>query len=83
MVIYKQPLGEVIRQLSEQPMVIYEQPLNEKIRLFMRLELLVKRFQTHLVGQPSIEDTISALHLLLELYNLSARIDLKSEVLKE
>jgi cell division protein ZapD len=83
MVIYKQPLGEVIRQLSEQPMVIYEQPLNEKIRLFMRLELLVKRFQTHLMGQPSIEDTISALHLLLDLYNLSARIDLKSEVLKE
>lgn len=63
-------------------MIIYEQPLNEKIRLFLRLELLAKRFRHHLAAK-SRPDVLSALTLLLELYNLSARIDLKSDVIKE
>nr|CAA6803926.1 MAG: FIG002842: hypothetical protein [uncultured Thiotrichaceae bacterium] len=63
-------------------MIIYEQPLNEKIRLFLRLELLAKRFRHHLAAE-SRSDILSALTLLLELYNLSARIDLKSDVIKE
>ena len=63
-------------------MIIYEQPLNEKIRLFLRLELLVKRFRHHLENERRA-DTLSALTTLLELYNLSARIDLKSDVIKE
>ncbi len=63
-------------------MIVYEQPLNEKIRLFLRLELLVKRFRHHLEKERR-SDTLSALTTLLELYNLSARMDLKSDVIKE
>lgn len=63
-------------------MIVYEQPLNEKIRLFLRLELLVKRFRHHLERERR-SDTLSALTTLLELYNLSARMDLKSDVIKE
>lgn len=63
-------------------MIVYEQPLNEKIRLFLRLELLAKRFRHHLASE-SRSDILSALTLLLELYNLSSRIDLKSDVIKE
>lgn len=63
-------------------MIVYEQPLNEKIRLFLRLELLVKRFRHHL-EKDRRSDTLSALTTLLELYNLSARMDLKSDVIKE
>lgn len=82
MVIYNQPLGEEIRRLAERSMIIYEQPLNEKIRLFLRLELLMGRFRYHLAN-PRPEDTVAALQLLLDLYNLSARVDVKSEILKE
>ncbi|MEZ5534727.1 MAG: cell division protein ZapD [Thiolinea sp.] len=63
-------------------MIIYEQPFNEKVRLFLRLELLVSRFRYHLTSNKQ-PDIISALTLLLELYNLSARIDLKSDMIKE
>jgi cell division protein ZapD len=83
MAIYNQPLGEEIRQLSEYRMISYEQPLNEKIRLFMRLELLMGRFQYQIADNPKPENTVAALHLLLDLYNLSARLDVKSEILKE
>lgn len=63
-------------------MVKYEQPLNEKVRLFLRMELLVERFRYHLNSlEPA--DSIAALMVLQELYNLSSRIDLKSDVLKE
>lgn len=63
-------------------MITYEQPLNEKIRLFLRLELLVRRFNYH-TSQPDQSDTLAALHVVLELYNLAARIDLKGDVIKE
>ncbi|WMP18614.1 cell division protein ZapD [Thiothrix lacustris] len=83
MMIYAQPLNEDIRRISEPHMIGYEQPLNEKIRLFMRLELLTGRFLYHISKDPQPEDTVAALHLLLDLYNLSARLDVKSEILKE
>lgn len=84
MAIYTQPLDEGIRRISEPHMISYEQPLNEKIRLFMRLELLMKRFQYHIAStSPRPEDMAAALHLLLDLYSLSARLDVKSEILKE
>lgn len=63
-------------------MIIYEQPLLEKIRIFLRLEQLVKRFNFHIQDHPA-QSSESAIGLLLELYNLSARLDLKSEILKE
>lgn len=65
-------------------MIIYEQPLTEKIRLFLRLESLVKRYRYH-VRDPNAapEDSLAALLVLLDLYNLAARVDLKGEVIKE
>ena len=82
MAIYQQPLGETIRRISGCHMITYEQPLNEKIRLLLRLELLMGRFRYH-IANPMPEDTVVALQLLLDLYNLSARVDVKSELLKE
>lgn len=82
MVIYTEPLSDSLRRLSIGHTIRYEQPLNEKIRLLLRLELLMGRFQHHLID-PAPPNTIAALHLLLDLYNLSARVDVKSEILKE
>jgi cell division protein ZapD len=61
-------------------MAVYEQPLNEKIRLFLRLEFLIKRFQIHL-NNPTPENCHAAIMLLLELYNLSSRLDVKNALL--
>lgn len=83
MAIYNHPLDDSIRRLAEPDIISYEQPLNEEIRLFMRLELLMQRFQYHISDNPKPENMVAALHLLLELYNLSARLDIKSKILKE
>lgn len=83
MTIYKQSLGDTIRHLTEQRMIGYEQPLNEKMRLFMRMEMLMQRFQYHVSADAKPENTVAALQLLLELYNLSVRLDIKSDILKE
>ncbi|MBK8452028.1 MAG: cell division protein ZapD [Thiofilum sp.] len=65
-------------------MIIYEQPLTEKIRLFLRLEALVKRYRYHMRDPDAApEESLAALLVLLDLYNLAARVDLKSEVIKE
>jgi cell division protein ZapD len=61
-------------------MAVYEQPLNEKIRLFLRLEFLVKRFKAHL-ADPNSENCQAAIVVLLELYNLSSRLDVKNALL--
>ena len=61
-------------------MAVYEQPLNEKIRLFLRLEYLLDRFNYHL-KDPSPENSQAAVMVLLELYNLSSRLDVKNAAL--
>ena len=61
-------------------MAVYEHPLNEKIRLFSRLEFLIHRFNFYMQG-PQPENCHSALMVLLELYNLSSRLDVKSATL--
>ncbi|KAG1707527.1 Dephospho-CoA kinase [Nymphon striatum] len=61
-------------------MAVYEQPLNEKIRLFMRLGYLLNRFNYHL-KDPSPENSQAAILVLLELYNLSSRLDVKNATL--
>jgi len=61
-------------------MAVYEQPLNEKIRLFLRLEFLIKRFNIHL-DHPTPENCQAAIVVLLELYNLSSRLDVKNALL--
>ena len=61
-------------------MAVYEQPLNEKIRLFLRLEYLMQRFKAHL-NDPTPENCQAAVMVLLELYNLSSRLDVKNAIL--
>ena len=61
-------------------MAVYEHPLNEKIRLFSRLEFLIHRFNFYM-KDPQPENCHSALMVLLELYNLSSRLDVKSATL--
>lgn len=61
-------------------MAVFEQPLNEKIRLFMRLSYLMKRFNYHL-EDASPENCQAAVTILLELYDLSARLDVKNAAL--
>lgn len=61
-------------------MAVYEQPLNEKIRLFMRLSYLMKRFNHHL-EEPTQVNCQAAVMVLLELYNLSSRLDVKNAAL--
>lgn len=61
-------------------MAVYEQPLNEKIRLFMRLTFLMERFNHHL-EDPTPENCQAAIMVLLELYNLSSRLDVKNAAL--
>jgi len=61
-------------------MAAYEQPLNEKIRLFMRLTFLMQRFNHH-IQDPTQENCQEAVMVLLELYNLSSRLDVKNAAL--
>lgn len=61
-------------------MAVYEHPLNEKIRLFSRLDFLISRFNFYMQS-PEPENCHSALMILLELNNLSSRLDVKSATL--
>lgn len=61
-------------------MAVYEQPLNEKIRLFIRLTYLMKRFNHH-IKDPMPENCQEAVMVLLELYSLSSRLDVKNAAL--
>jgi cell division protein ZapD len=62
--------------------ITYEQPLNERMRTFLRLEQLMENFE-HCLARDTSWDTHSALMLLLEISNLAARVDLKSELMME
>jgi cell division protein ZapD len=62
--------------------ITFEQPLNERIRIFLRIEQLVQRFEYCLGGQTRW-DTHCALTTLLEIAELAARGDIKSELMKE
>ncbi|HIO97233.1 MAG TPA: cell division protein ZapD, partial [Leucothrix sp.] len=61
-------------------MSVYDQPLNEKMRLFMRLSHLMRRFNNHL-ETPTPENCQAAVMVLLEIYSLSSRLDVKSTTL--
>ena len=61
-------------------MAVYQQPLNEKTRLFMRLSFLIKRYNHHLEN-PTPVNCQAAIMVLLELYNLSSRLDVKNAAL--
>jgi cell division protein ZapD len=62
--------------------VVFEHPLNERIRTFLRLEHLFERI-THFLPQPDAWSTRAAVEGLLDILGITARADIKTEILKE
>lgn len=62
--------------------ITYEQPLNERIRTLMRLEFLFRQID-HTLDSESPWDSRATLASLIEVLNVFARGDLKTEVIKE
>ena len=66
-----------------QPSVtVYEQPLNERMRTFLRLDFLYQQAMYHEERADSWS-TRAAMGSLLEILAITARGDIRSEVLKE
>ncbi len=62
--------------------ITYEQPLNERLRTLLRLEELMQHFEFRL-SLDTQWDTHCALMTLMEIFQLSTRGDLKSDLMKE
>lgn len=62
--------------------ITYEFPLNERIRVFIRLEQLFQQFN-HFLGGQTVADKRAAISILLDIFTIFRRNDLKSEILKE
>lgn len=62
--------------------IVFEQPLSERVRTFMRLEFLFQQRRHHALDD-SPTGTRAALQSLLDVLSLTARSDLKSEVIKD
>ncbi len=63
-------------------LICYEQPLNERIRTLLRLEFLFHQLAHAITGQ-SEWDSRAALQALLEILEITAHNDIKSELIKE
>ena len=61
--------------------VVYEQPLNERMRTFLRLDFLYSQTMYH-EERPDQWSTRAAMSSLLEILAITARGDIRSEVLK-
>ncbi len=61
---------------------VYEHPLNERMRIFLRLSGLFARAQHHLMGTTG-HDTQCAALAVLELAEMTSRVDIKRELMKE
>ena len=62
--------------------IVFEQPLNEKCRTLLRLSHLFEQLDYHLPHDATWHAR-AALHALLDVANLLARADIKSDLLKE
>ena len=67
---------------KDTPLVLYEYPVNEAIRTMLRLEHLFERLG-QLIRRDTALDHHFALATLFEIMDVSARADLKSDLLKE
>lgn len=61
---------------------VFEHPLNERMRAFLRLSELFARAQ-HFMAGVSEQDSQCAILALLELSELTGRVDIKRELMKE
>lgn len=64
------------------PQTVFEHPLNERVRTFLRLEHLLEKVE-HFAGQASPWGTRAALEALLDVIAITARADIKTELIKE
>ncbi|WP_041604696.1 cell division protein ZapD [Thioflavicoccus mobilis] len=62
--------------------LVYEHPLNERIRTFLRLEHLFAKAE-HFLGGEDPWETRAAIEALLEIVTVTARADVKNELLRE
>ncbi|MEY6433050.1 cell division protein ZapD [Thioalkalicoccus limnaeus] len=62
--------------------IVYEHPLNERTRTLLRLEHLFAKTQ-HFMGGDDPWDTRGAIEALLDIVAISARADVRNELLKE
>lgn len=62
--------------------IIFEHPLNERIRTFLRLEHLFETLE-HFGSQAEHWSTRAAIEALLDIVAITARADIKTELLKE
>lgn len=65
-----------------QKLLIFEQPLQERVRLLLRLEALVERFRAMRVAGRDF-DHHHALTVLVDIYTVAGRIDVKRELMGE
>lgn len=70
------------RKNAASPGPVYEQPLNERMRTFLRLDFLYSQTLFH-EEQEDQWSTRAAVNSLLEILAITARGDIRSEVLKE
>jgi cell division protein ZapD len=82
-----EPLGAIthphVRRMSPvSTQLIFEHPLNERVRTFMRLEHLFEKFD-QFADQDSEWATRAAVEALLDILAITARSDIKAELLKE
>jgi cell division protein ZapD len=60
----------------------FEHPLNERVRIFLRLEHLFEKVE-YFAPQPDHWNTRAAVDALLDILAITARADIKTELLKE
>jgi len=63
-------------------MTVFEHPLSERVRMLLRLQQLFIRLDHHLSGLSRC-DLQASIGVLLEIYGLTTRSNLKTEVIKE
>lgn len=64
------------------PQVVFEHPLNERIRTFLRMEHLFAKVE-HFSADPDPWGTRAAVEGLIDTLSVTARSDIKTELLKE
>ena len=62
--------------------MLYEFPCNEKIRMYLRLEMLFRRFDWFCAQEDPVAHH-AALSALFDLVDASARSDLRNELIQE
>ncbi len=68
--------------LSDPHAAIYEEPMDERIRKFLKLENFFLKINHH-KEIDTIYDSYASLHNLILIYNTLARVEVKSELIRE